>query len=70
MGYAGWTLSSGTLSAYDATTKKHAIEWDDGGGDWEVDLMACRKCRGWRFVQPGEDKEAVLGEGDDTEDTA
>ena len=59
-GYAGWYL--GTLIAYDSNTSKHTIKWDDGDRDWHVDLMACSKCKEWRFVQSGEDVNAFLDE--------
>ena len=63
LGYRAWYV--GTLTAYDANTHKlHSItiEWDDGDANWVVDLMACRKCKEWRFIQDGEDKDVFLEE--------
>ena len=59
-GVAAWYL--GTLVAYDSKTTKHKIKWDDGDRDWNVDLMACSRCKEWRFVQSGEDASAFLEE--------
>ena len=43
-------------------TTKHKIKWDDGDRDWNVDLVACNKCREWRFIQSGEDADEFLEE--------
>ena len=40
---------------------EHTIEWKDGRSEnWSVNLMACRKIKEWRFVQPSEDVDEFL----------
>ena len=56
--FAGWY--SGVITGYDSVTKKHSIAWDDGDKDWVEDLMCCKRCKEWRFVQEGEDVDAFL----------
>lgn len=62
----GWYL--GKIIAYDAPLSKHTISWlQDDDKDSLVDLMACKMCTEWRFVQSDEDIVAQMKElnGDD-----
>ena len=65
-GFSAWY--GGKIAAYDPDDFKHTIEWDDGDRAWRVNLMACKKCKQWRFVQPDEDKHKFLEDEDEDED--
>ena len=68
---AGWYL--GKIIAYDAPSSKHTISWlQDDDKDSLVDLMACKMCTEWRFVQSDEDIVAQMKElnGDDGDNGA
>ena len=62
IGYQGWYL--GEIISYDEKSKEHTITWltEDNDPNSEVNLLACKTCREWRFVQEDEDIKKRLKE--------